>query len=171
MKWLAVIAGALIVTTSAFAGGVKLSVPAPKVGEVKIEKITIKASTRPAIAATNLPALGHGFGGAVALGKSTKLPGTYVAYLVMFMGNMSTSPASTVNLQITGGTPSGKPTDESKNCDVVKPFSSALPGYSNLAVAGVYLFTFGIPGYVPKSPAKTMIRNDAQYLMGQDLCH
>ena len=171
MRWLVAGAAALVLAPSALAGGAKLTIPAPKVGEVKIEKISIKAASRPTIVATNLPALGHGFGAGVALGKSTTSPGTYVAYVVMFMGNLSTSPASTVNLQITGGTPTGAPTDETKNCKVVKPFSSALPGYSNLAVAGVYLFTFGVPGYVPKSPAKTMIRNDAQYLLGPDLCH
>ena len=90
-----------------------IKVPTPAAGKVRVEKVTIKATTTPKLTVTNLAALGSGFHGVAGVGKS-KTAGKYVVYLVMF--NSSSSSAGTLNLNVPNGTPAGPPLDESKIC-------------------------------------------------------
>lgn len=104
-----------------------VKVPAPAVGQSKLELFTIKVSGpkhgHPTVKLTNGAALGQGFGGVVVLGRLKKQTGhaiTWKAYVLMYMGNLSASPAGTANLQVTppaGDTAStSSPEDESKDC-------------------------------------------------------
>jgi hypothetical protein len=118
----------IIASVALAKGGVQVKVPAPAVGKASLQLVTIKVkghnSGRPTLKLTNAAALGQGFGGVVALGGKKPSGGTTVwdAYILMYMGNLSTSPASTANIQVTA--PAGdvetvsKPKDESTNCAV-----------------------------------------------------
>ena len=126
------VAVAGIVATVALAkSSAQVKVPAPAIGKSSAYLVTVKVTGakpgRPSLQVTNLAALGKGFG-AVAATEGPKKPGrsaTYKVYVLMFMGNLSTSPAGTVNLQVTP--PAGdtadvsKPENETKNCPVLRP--------------------------------------------------
>jgi hypothetical protein len=119
----------LAVTTSVAAaggGGVTVKIPTPAIGKGSAESVKIHVSGpkagAPTLAVSNLAALGKGFGGAVVVTHVGG--GSYVAFMVLFMGNLSKSPASTINLQVTppaGDTASvSKPTNQTQNCSAIK---------------------------------------------------
>ena len=96
-----------------------VKVPAPAIGKALVESLTVtvtapKGGTAapPRIRATNLPELGRGFGG-VAVIRGPSKPGArakYTIYFVMYMGNLSTAPASTVEIRLSSR--AGKRTNE-----------------------------------------------------------
>jgi hypothetical protein len=117
VRLLAACTVALVFAAPAFASDGRLTLTGPPKGTVKIEAFSIKATKQPKIAVTDLAALGKDFAAAGLIGKSKTAPGRYVVYLVMFMGSLSTT--GTVSLQITGGTPTGTPMDDTKDCTVI----------------------------------------------------
>lgn len=154
MKWAAIAAGALAIAAPAFAGTV-VKVPAPAVGKVRVEKLLIKGSGMLTLSASNLSALGPGFGGVAVVGKPVS--GVRTVDLVMFMGNRSTSPANTVDLDVGGGAPAGKPTDESTNCKELQRIYDASATYSGLAQAALILVDHS------GSTAKSELKGDLTY--------
>lgn len=136
-----------------------MSFPAPAPGKIKVEMLTIKASSMPKLTATHVGAGVH----AVALiGKSSKKPGTYVAYVAMFAGSGS-SAAGTVTLQIPNGTPAGKPTDVSDECSVIH----ALARTGGLKLSSELYIVADAIAYRPltkdDSPPPTEFKNDLEY--------
>jgi hypothetical protein len=123
-----VLALAATVVSAAVAGGgsAQVKLPTPALGKGSAESVTIKVSGpksgAPKVQVTNLAALGKGFGGAVVVSPAGK--GSYQAFFVLFMGNLSSSPASTISVQVTP--PAGdkasvsKPKNESHNCSAMK---------------------------------------------------
>lgn len=112
---------ASVAAAATFGAGAQAKVPAPAVGAMRLEMltITVKGKTAtPKLKATNLAKLGKGFGGVALVSRTPNAKGAYQALVVMYMGNLSASPASTVNLQIS--TPAGetttKTTDVTTSC-------------------------------------------------------
>ena len=112
------ILAAILVPAAAAAGkggSVTASVPAPKVGQYTVQEVDVSATgsaTTLQVKVTNRKALQKGFG-AIGIVVDPKTAGgeTFQVFLVMYMGNFSASPASTVQLQLTppAGVKLGKP--------------------------------------------------------------
>jgi hypothetical protein len=153
---MAVVAAALILAAPAAGGGSVAKIPTPAPGKVRVELLTIKATSTPKLTVTNLAALGSGFHGAAVVGTRKKTPGRYFAYLVMF--NSSTSTAGTMNLEVSNGTPTGAPFDDSENCSALTAIEYGFPGWGVLLDSLAYM-----PLKHGKSPPKTEIKNDVSY--------
>lgn len=147
------IAVAGIVATVALAkSGAQVKVPAPAIGKTTVETFTIKISGpkpgHPTLKVANAAALGKGFGGAAVIGQRKGKQGAFTAILVMFMGNLSSSPASTVSLQVTppaGDTASASDvTNATKNCTVIHEAEHAHPGHEEGPYNQWFLEALGI---------------------------
>ena len=147
-------------------GNFQLKIPAPKVGQATVQLVTfhIKAhgkAPKLTLKITHLAALGKGFD-AVAAIPWPKAGGSNVTVkvmIVMFMGNLSTAPASTINLQTNepAGEVKASTKDVTKDCDVVGPVKE-------LERAGVALALAHIGD--GESPPGTFWNNTTGYL-----CH
>ena len=133
-----------------------VKVPTPAPGKIRVELVTIKATSTPKLTVTNVSALGSGFHGAFVVGTRKKTPGRYFAYLVMF--NSSTSAAGTLNLDVSNGTPTGAPVDTSENCSALTAIEYGFGGWGVLLDALAYG-----PLKHGESPPKTEIKNDVSY--------
>jgi hypothetical protein len=71
----------------------------------------------------NLAQLGRGFGGVAAVGGPSKptAGGTYTIILILFMGNLSTAPAKSIDVQLSPKSATVTASDdESHNCNRLK---------------------------------------------------
>lgn len=108
----------------------QLKVPTPKIGTASVRLVTIKVKAphgqkvpKLKLNVTNLGALGKGFGG-VAVVHEPKSPGstaTFEVFLVLFMGNLSSAPAGTIDIQTNMPAGETKTTtkDETKDCATI----------------------------------------------------
>src|SRR5437764_9418062 len=95
-------------------GNLQLKLPAPAIGQATVELVTFHLKAphgnvpKLKLKIGNLAALGKGFDAAAIVSgpKSPSSSMTLKVLIVMFMGNLSASPASTINLQTNapGGT-------------------------------------------------------------------
>lgn len=106
MRAVVLAVAALIFVPAAWAGGsVNASVPAPTVGKTTVQEVEVTATGSAkslAVKVTNRKALQKGFGAiGIVVDPKTAAGETFQIFLVMFMGNFSTSPATSVQFQIT----------------------------------------------------------------------
>lgn len=147
-----------MLVAAAALGSSSVTFPAPAPGKVKVEMLTIKASSMPTLTAK----VGTGVHAVALIGKSRKKQGTYVAYIAMFAGSGS-SATGAVTLQIPNGTPAGKPTDVSDECSVIRllALTGGLKGSPELyKVIDALAYR---PLTKDDSPPPTEFKNDVEY--------
>ena len=151
-------------TAGARGGNLQLKVPAPALGKATVQVLTLHVKApgkvpKLKLKITNLAALGKGFD-AVATVSGPKSQGSNVTLkvvIVMFMGNLSSSPASTINLQT--NLPAGEVKSSEKNA--TKDCATINSVYE-LDKAGFYFLVAHIGE--GESPPGSFMHNTTSYL-------
>jgi hypothetical protein len=146
--FLAIVAAAILVPTALAGGSVRYSVAAPAIGQGSVKAFTVigpRASPPLLVKVTNLVQLEQGFGGVAVI---EKIRGGSEVFLVMFMGNLSKSPAHTVSLELsTAGTI--KAASPGKLCKDFATWKAAF-AHTNIAKKGTLI----LQGLIPNGPDK-----------------
>jgi hypothetical protein len=187
----AAVAGALTVAAPAVSAGDSstFTIPAPRVGQATVGVMTAKLTAPggmklgvPILSVKNLPQLGKGFGG-VAIVQAPP-PGASAAkvkiFFVLFMGNLSTAPASNIDLTISPkGSPHAADREETTNrmvnitrlqtCEWLKNWDGLFENGPTGSVKGL---TYYLDQLVPKSDsgAEGFLDNMNSYLWKADSC-
>ena len=129
-------------------GTVNWSVPTPAIGKGSVVAFTAtgpRSSPPLLVKVTNLGLLGQGFGGVAIV---QKIRGGSEVFLVMFMGNLSKKPASTVKLEIS--TPSTiKSAPVGNACKAYAGWTAAF-AHASVAKKGTLI----LQGLIPNGPDK-----------------
>ena len=157
-----------LVAAGATAGGSVVKVPAPAIGHAAIELLTIRTggTAVPRLKVTNVKQLGKGFGGVAVVGPAKKGKGVFLAYLVLYMGNLSTAPAGTIDLQLSTPASGTTVTNETDNCKVVTNLRDN--NYSGLAYIGYQLAHQAL--WLGDSNETSFYDTTMRYLSGADNC-
>jgi hypothetical protein len=147
-------------------GGVSTSVPAPAVGQGAVQEVdgTFTGSSF-SVGVANLAQLGKGFGG-VAIVHDPKVGAghSFQIYLVMYMGNLSKSPATSVQLKLPPTARVTRKSGKAKHCDKLAQWNDAFENGSS-ASGGLTLESLIPPGK-NESPPESFLDSMLSFMWG-----